>query len=273
MQDRERADFHGHPLLNPSYDRQFGLEKYVRYAREKGISIPPITNFGEEKRFEVFYEDPIPRSWEKEQFDQGFIVYADGRRLTFFRSNEVPTKDGHLLVVGVPRNLAVGRSLVNTLQEARDLGALIIADHPLSPRISGGMGEHNVLRHWYSFDALELNPNATKKENDATYRLATELNIPLVANSDLHMSYQPWLPYFRGRIEDSKFGHWYNSFTLSGQEPSKWIGEIKKAISERETEYSHDKGHSRLWVFRTHIIPISVSILKDKATGRQGRPN
>src|SRR3989338_870093 len=107
----ERADFHGHPILHPEYEKKFGLEKYVRLSIERGITIPPITAFtGDlpDSRFQDFYEDSIPQSWHKEQFREGFVVFATGQyqtqRIIFFRTQEIVMKDDtHLLLAGLPR--------------------------------------------------------------------------------------------------------------------------------------------------------------------------
>src|SRR3989344_3237069 len=108
----ERADFHGHPVLYPSYDPEFGLERYVRICIERGITIPPTTSFGEEDRFRPFYEDIVPVTWVKERFERGFVVFDEsGKRTIFFRSQEVPTKEGHLLLVGLDKNVKIGMSL------------------------------------------------------------------------------------------------------------------------------------------------------------------
>lgn len=282
----ERADFHGHPLLHPPYDRKFGLERYTTISLERGITLPPTTDFGIEGRFQGFYEDAVPRSWDKQRFEHGFVVYDEfGNRTIYFFSEEVPTRDGHLLLVGLEKPVQAGMPLEDTLTEAEDQGAIIVADHALIPGIRGGLGKEQVVKYRERLHALESNAQVTnmfgrfsfgifrqRPNNEAIYELGRELGLPVVACSDFHMAYIGWLPFFNGKASLRKdYGATYTEFRPLGDNNSAWRDDVKEIVRAHNFEITH-RYAGGLTNFRWQLPSMLLSLAY--ATGmRKRRPD
>ena len=116
-----------------------------------------------------------------------------GSRVEVVVGEEVTTRSGHLLGVFLQARLKRGQSLETTVAEIHEQGGLAIVPHPFSA-FTKGMRKHAILRIHHStdplvyWDALEgFNPStAGRYGRTATIRLAAELGIPLVGNSDGH---------------------------------------------------------------------------------------
>jgi predicted metal-dependent phosphoesterase TrpH len=116
-----------------------------------------------------------------------------GSRVEVVVGEEVTTRSGHLLGVFLQARLKRGQSLETTVAEIHEQGGLAIVPHPFSA-FTKGMRKHAILRIHHStdplvyWDALEgFNPStAGRYGRTATIRLAAELSIPLVGNSDGH---------------------------------------------------------------------------------------
>ena len=111
------------------------------------------------------------------------------------KGQEVPTKQGHILVLGIASgvHLKSGRSLLESLQEASDNEGIIIADHPF---FHGGIGDSlydsRVLEY---FDAIEIfNGEALFGNNKARnfYNSVKDIfpNLGALSCSDGHSFYE-----------------------------------------------------------------------------------
>jgi len=108
-------------------------------------------------------------------------------------AEEVTTRSGHLLGLFLQARLERNRRLETTVAEIHEQGGLAIVPHPFSA-FTKGMRKHAIMRVHRStdplvyWDALEgYNPStAGRYGRAATIRLAAELGLPLVGNSDAH---------------------------------------------------------------------------------------
>ena len=116
-----------------------------------------------------------------------------GSRVQVVVAEEVTTRSGHLLGVFLQARLRRGQRLETTVAEIHEQGGLAIVPHPFSA-FTKGMRKHAIVRVHLSkdplvyWDALEgYNPStAGRYGRAATARIAAELGLPLVGNSDAH---------------------------------------------------------------------------------------
>ncbi len=116
-----------------------------------------------------------------------------GSRIEVVVAEEVTTRSGHLLGVFLQARLKRGQRLETTVAEIHEQGGLAIVPHPFSA-FTKGMRKHAIMRIHLSpdplvyWDALEgFNPStAGRYGRAATIRLASELGLPIVGNSDAH---------------------------------------------------------------------------------------
>lgn len=116
-----------------------------------------------------------------------------GSRLEVVVGEEVTTRSGHLLGLFLQARLKRNQRLETTVAEIHEQGGLAIVPHPFSA-FTKGMRKHAIMRVHLSsdplvyWDALEgYNPStAGRYGRAATIRLAAELGLALVGNSDAH---------------------------------------------------------------------------------------
>jgi Predicted metal-dependent phosphoesterases (PHP family) len=116
-----------------------------------------------------------------------------GSRVEVIVAEEVTTRSGHLLGVFLQARLKRNQRLETTVAEIHEQGGLAIVPHPFSA-FTLGMRKNAIMRVHLStdplvyWDALEgYNPStAGRYGRAATARIAAELGLPLVGNSDAH---------------------------------------------------------------------------------------
>jgi predicted metal-dependent phosphoesterase TrpH len=121
------------------------------------------------------------------------LAKEGGSRLEVVVAEEVTTRSGHLLGVFLQARLKRNQRLETTVAEIHEQGGLAIVPHPFSA-FTLGMRKHAIMRIHLSkdplvyWDALEgFNPStAGRYGRAATARIAAELGLPLVGNSDAH---------------------------------------------------------------------------------------
>ncbi|MGA2514571.1 MAG: PHP-associated domain-containing protein [Candidatus Limnocylindrales bacterium] len=121
------------------------------------------------------------------------LARARGSRVEVVVGEEVTTRSGHLLGLFLKAQLKRNQPLETTIADIHDQGGLAIVPHPFSA-FTRGMRRHAILRVQHSrdplvyWDALEgYNPStAGRYGRSATLRLAAELGLPVVGNSDSH---------------------------------------------------------------------------------------
>jgi hypothetical protein len=121
------------------------------------------------------------------------LAQERGSRVEVVVAEEVTTRSGHVLGVFLQARLKRGQRLETTVAEIHEQGGLAIVPHPFSA-FTKGMRKHAIMRVHNSvdplvyWDALEgFNPStAGRYGRSATIRLAREIGLPLVGNSDGH---------------------------------------------------------------------------------------
>jgi predicted metal-dependent phosphoesterase TrpH len=116
-----------------------------------------------------------------------------GSRVGVVVAEEVTTRSGHLLGVFLQARLQRNQRLETTVAEIHEQGGLAIVPHPFSA-FTLGMRKHAIMRVHLStdplvyWDALEgFNPSTAGRYGRApTARIAAELRLTLVGNSDAH---------------------------------------------------------------------------------------
>ncbi len=121
------------------------------------------------------------------------LAIERGSRVHVVVAEEVTTRSGHLLGVFLRARLRRNQRLDTTVAEIHEQGGLAIVPHPFSA-FTLGMRKHAIMHVHLSadpmvyWDALEgFNPStAGRYGRGATARIAAELGLPLVGNSDAH---------------------------------------------------------------------------------------
>ncbi len=116
-----------------------------------------------------------------------------GSRVEVIVAEEVTTRSGHVLGVFLQAQVKRGQKLEHTVAEIHEQGGLAIVPHPFSA-FTLGLRKQAILRVHHAkdpmiyWDALEgFNPStAGRYGRRATIRLAHDLGLPLVGNSDGH---------------------------------------------------------------------------------------
>ncbi|MBD3355043.1 hypothetical protein GF361_03590 [Candidatus Woesearchaeota archaeon] len=154
------ADLHNHLRTSSRMDGL--LEKAVGRAYKslkaggssRGTKILGVVNFSD-KRFEDLVEQKT--SYDKTRQDLSNALYFQEQNLLIVKGQEVPTEQGHLLVIGLNKgtHLKDGRTLLDTIKEARDNDGIVIADHP---SYRDGIGPYLLKNQDLipNFDAIEI---------------------------------------------------------------------------------------------------------------------
>ena len=95
---------------------------------------------------------------------------------------EVSTRSGHVLALGIDGEIRKGLGVGETVEEIHDHGGVAIGAHPF--RIRSGAGKRIDER----FDGIEvLNARTTMKANNRASEYARHLGISCTGGSDAHM--------------------------------------------------------------------------------------
>jgi len=202
MREKFRADFHLHiytSWIDPFYEAgPRDLKTFTEQFNKRGLNAATLTSFND-NRFDRLMDTSknLPMDWSIKDSDLGAIVtMPNGEKFYWFNSDEKPTLQGHFLIVGNKRetpHIKPYRNLEETLKEAKQNSAMLIADHPmmlLSDFRSTGIGGKNLRTYKNYFTAGEINGNAIPllffKANENTKKICNEIGLPLVANSDAY---------------------------------------------------------------------------------------
>lgn len=141
---------------------------------------------------------------------------------------EVSTSKGHLLVLGASQDIPSEQTPQETIERARELGAITIAPHPYKKKNS--LGDVSDLR----IDAVEtLNSRCHLGLNEKARRMAEHLKKPMVAGSDSHIL--------------EMIGCSYTEIDAQPEE-----GEILEAIRRGKTRAKG--GNASSWVMLKHML-------------------
>jgi hypothetical protein len=158
------SDLHVH--TNFSKDGESSVEEILKKAEEVGLDVIAITD-----------HDSIDGAKKALSCTTSVLVIP---------GIEVSTKQGHLLILGVTEVIPAGLDVVDTIEIARKMGALLILPHPyhvwrhgVARRKKAGMAEVDAIE---TFNSRYIVGSANRK----AARIAKKLGKPCVAGSDAH---------------------------------------------------------------------------------------
>ncbi|MBS3072157.1 hypothetical protein J4408_04160 [Candidatus Pacearchaeota archaeon] len=133
-------------------------------------------------------------------------IYVQKRNVLVIKGQEVPTKEGHVLVFGLAKDTHIkqNRSLADTLKESEDNNGIVVADHPF---YRDGLGNYLEANPEYlkSIDAIEVHNgeaalgipkspfpyNANRKAQEFYNKLKEDFtHLGTLASSDGHSMYE-----------------------------------------------------------------------------------
>ncbi|MBI4020955.1 MAG: PHP domain-containing protein [Candidatus Aenigmarchaeota archaeon] len=159
-----KVDLHLHSSHSP--DSRVAPRDLVAEAKRRGLHAIAITDHG-----------TTAGALEARKAAKGFQVLI---------GQEVRTRDGEVIVLGLEDDLMQGQDLAKTCREARDRGGLVIIPHPFDP-LRQGVGKHlgNAVPY---VDAIEVcNPRCFfERSNRKAAEAALAHGLPGVASSDAH---------------------------------------------------------------------------------------
>ena len=176
MEERIAADLHNH------------LGRYGIFRSFNDVRDTASRNLGENGILGIVdcddsrYKNFVEFRGGYRRADIGNAVYVPDKRILIVRGQEVFTKEGHVLVLGVQKGKNIkSKRLEDALKEATDLGGIKIADHPF---YRGGIIESikknpSLLSYFDSWEVYNagaelslfglLPKNANMKANDFYY--------------------------------------------------------------------------------------------------------
>ncbi len=155
-----KADLHVHTLY--SKDGRTTLEELVEYAVMNGIGCVAVTDHNS---FEAYEQ------------------VKDNGRVMIIPAEEVSSKEGHIVALGIDRLIPRGLSIQETIDKIHEAGGYAFAAHPY--RWWSGLGEKNTLG--YPFDGIESrNGRSIPSANRRSEALAKKVGKPITAGSDAH---------------------------------------------------------------------------------------
>lgn len=122
------ADLHTYWRTSSKIKPQdFGDLVDTAFERLGGGGIVGLVDF-EDSRYNTLCNSKD--SYERINFRTG--VYVPEKEITIVRGQEIPTKQGHLLVLGLGEKIYLpsGEDVLETIKRAEDAQAIKIADHP-----------------------------------------------------------------------------------------------------------------------------------------------
>lgn len=206
-----KADLHNH-IQTRSRIKEKYFDKVVDTAIKRlGYnSMIGVVNFNDDR-----YEK-LTGQRGYDRFDCNSYVYAsqqgvldaltENNGVAIVKGQEIPTKQGHLLALGLKKNvhLKSRRSLEDTIAEAKDENAIIIADHPMyfescgdylmkNPKLLDKIDAIEVYNGETSFGIpfSALKPGTNQKMQESFNELKEEHpNLGGVTSSDGHSLYE-----------------------------------------------------------------------------------
>ncbi len=121
-----KADLHNHLRTSSRMSGLFNPTVDLIQKRLGPGGVIGLINFTDHR-----YED-FAQQRRDETVNLGNAIYVPEKDILIVKGQEVPTAEGHLLVLGIEedKHLKEGRSLDDTIKEARDNNGVTIADHP-----------------------------------------------------------------------------------------------------------------------------------------------
>lgn len=195
-----KADLHNHLRTSSNMKGLFNPAIDLASKRLGKGGIFALVNF-EDERYERFSEE---NGYERK--DLGNAIYVPEKDILVVKGQEIPTKKGHLLVLGLERGVKISanNTFIDIISEARYNGGIIIADHPFYHSGIGKMLERTppILNH---IDAIEghngeaafglpIGPfplNANRKAQEFYEKMSQQYpHLGMISTSDGHSLYE-----------------------------------------------------------------------------------
>lgn len=226
-----KADLHNH-LATFLYKGSFNEVIDITYKRLGSNGILSITN-GYDAKYEDFLN--LKTSYEKQ--DIGNAVYIPEKKILIIKSQEVFTKQGHLLVLGLSKNINLkhNKNLEDSLKQAKDNNIIVISPHSF---FINGLGSYlrknsKFLRY---FHGIEIHNGeafyGNEKAKDFYSLVKEDYNLGALSFSDGHSV--------------KEIGSSYTLLEkLNIETFEKLIESLKKSVQAHNKDFSKDKqGHS-----------------------------
>ena len=114
---------------------------------------------------------------------KAFDVLKDNGRVIVIPAEEVTSDEGHIIGLGIDRQIPKGLSIQATIDAIHEAGGIAVAAHPY--RWWSGLGPKNTQK--YDFDCIEaLNARSIPSANIKSRRLSLKIGKPVTAGSDAH---------------------------------------------------------------------------------------
>ena len=114
---------------------------------------------------------------------KAFDVMKDNGRVIVIPAEEVTSDEGHIIGLGIDRQIPKGLSIQATIDAIHEAGGIAVAAHPY--RWWSGIGPKNTQK--YDFDCIEaLNARSIPSANIKSRRLSLKIGKPVTAGSDAH---------------------------------------------------------------------------------------
>lgn len=194
-----KADLHNH-LSTRTFRGDFYTVIDVTRTRLDEGAVLGLINFGD-ARYERFAQ-----SVGYERQDIGNAIYVPDEDVLVIKGQEIKTKKGHLLVLGLQKDVHLkdDRTLDDAIKEAHDNNGIIVADHPFYKEGIGPFLEENASFYLDHFDAIEvfngeaslwlprMLPRNANKKAERYFRNVSSIfpNLGAIATSDGHSLYE-----------------------------------------------------------------------------------
>lgn len=112
------------------------------------------------------------------------LKFAKKYKILVVPGLEVSSKDGHVLALGVKKDVPKELPAVETVEKIHDLGGIAVASHPFAGFPKSAVGLKIVGG---GFDAIEgWNARTATRANKKAQMIAADNGIQMIANSDSH---------------------------------------------------------------------------------------
>lgn len=194
------------------------LHIHSKYSEDGSGEISELLDFAIEKDLDAIAitdHDTLEGNKEAQQL-------SEDRDIFIIPGQEVTTKDGHLLVLGINEEIEPHQGLRETLDLIEEEGGFTIAPHPFH-RYRHGIGG-GLKRNYEKIDAIEVfnSRYITGIANKRAKWFSKNKDIPMVAGSDAH------IPEVIG----------YGTTIVYGE---KTVEGVLEAISENKTDFEAKK--------------------------------
>jgi hypothetical protein len=244
---KSKASLHEHLRTGSNLQPEdFNIAINLAAARLGSYGIFAMTNF-EDKRYEQFTS---LRGYDRYPIGENqSAIYVPDKMILIVKAQEVPTKQGHLLCLGLghSQHLKPNQSLEDTIKATIDLGAIRIADHPF---FISGIGPYLETHPELIglFDAIETHNGEAFYGNKNAERFYSSLG---------------WDHYQLGALSSSD-GHSFHELAKSWTEinfpditdSKEFIPSLRKAIKATDLQ-TNQKNHTSYAGAVKHIAKLA----------------